>query len=150
MNATQKIFEYQIWHLLSLIFLILAIKLYVSNSPEMLDGSFWGISTNLWFSLAIAIPVFHQLYVWLVWRVELYLRVFSNRLGAKQAFNIYAVGFSFLFISRLITIIFLAISNKNTLHINPIVAYVFAVLITPLIIYVFASLEKYVGSFRYR
>ena len=109
MTTTQKIFEHQIWHLLSLIFLILAIKLYVSSSPEILDGLFWGISTNSWFWLAIATPIIHQIYVWLVWRFELYLRVFSNKFGTKQAFNIYAVGFSFLFISRLITIIFLAI-----------------------------------------
>ena len=143
MTTTQKIFEHQIWHLLSLIFLILAIKLYVSSSPEILDGLFWGISTNSWFWLAIATPIIHQIYVWLVWRFELYLRVFSNKFGTKQAFNIYAVGFSFLFISRLITIIFLAISSKNTLHLNPIIAYVFAALITPLVIYLFYSVKKY-------
>jgi hypothetical protein len=143
MTATKKIFEHQIWHLFSLIFLIFAIKLYLSGNPEILDGSFWGISTNSWFWLAIAIPIIHQIYVWLVWRFELYLRVFSKQFGAKQAFNIYAAGFSFLFISRLITIIFLAISSKNTLHLNPFIAYAFAALITPLVIYLFYSVKKY-------
>jgi len=143
MTATQKVFEYQIWHLFSLILLIFAIKLYVSSSPEILDGSFWGISTSSWFWLAIAIPIIHQIYVWLVWRLELYFRVFSKRLGVKRAFNIYAAGFSFLFISRLITIIFLAISSKNTLQLNPIFAFVFAALITPLVIFLFYSVKKY-------
>ncbi len=143
MTATQKIFEHQIWHLFSLVFLILAVKLYVSSRLVILDGLLWGVSTNLWFWLAMATPIIHQIYVWLVWRFELYLRVFSNKFGTKKAFNIYAVGFSFLFISRLITIIFLAISGKNTLHLNPIIVYVFAALITPLVIYLFYSVKKY-------
>ena len=109
----------------------------------MLDGSFWSIGTSSWFWLAIAIPIIHQIYVWLIWRFELYFRVFSNKLGVKRAFNIYAVGFSFLFISRLITIIFLAISSKNTLQLNPVFAYVFAALITPLVIFLFYSVKKY-------
>ncbi len=143
MTAIQKIFKHQIWHLFSLILLILAIQLYLAGSPEILEGSFWGISTNLWFWLAIAIPIIHQIYVWLVWRFELYQRVFSEKFGVKQAFNIYAVGFSFLFINRLITIILLAISSKNTLHLNPIIAYIFAALITPIVIYLFYSVKKY-------
>ncbi len=143
MTATQKIFEYQIWHLFSLVLLILAIKLYVSGSPDILDGSLWDMSTGSWFWLAIAAPIIHQIYVWLVWRFELYLRLFSNKLGTKKAFNIYTVGFSFLFISRLITIIFLAISSKNTLQLNPVFAYVIAALITPFIIFLFYSVKKY-------
>jgi hypothetical protein len=143
MTITKKIFEYQIWHLVSLVFLILAVQLYVSSRPVILDGALWGISTSLWFWLAIATPISHQVYVWLVWRFELYLRVFSKKFGTKQAFKVYAIGFSFLFISRLITIIFLAISSKNTLHLNPIIAYAFALLITPLVVYLFYSVKKY-------
>ncbi len=143
MTATQKIFEYQIWHLFSLILLIFAIKLYVFSSPDILDGSIWDISTRTWFWFAIAIPIIHQIYVWLVWRIELYLKVFSKKLGVKRAFNIYATGFSFLFISRLITIIFLAISSKNTLQSNPVIAYVFAASITPFVIFLFYSVKKY-------
>jgi len=41
------------------------------------------------------------------------------------------------------TIIILALSSRNTLHLNPIIAYVFAVLITPLVIYLFYSVKKY-------
>ncbi len=143
MVTTKKIFEHQIWHLFSLIFLILAIKLTISTSQEILNGSFLGISTEIWFWLAIATPIIHQIYVWLVWRLELYLRIFSNIFGTKQAFTIYAAGFSILFVCRLITIIFVAISSENTLHINPVIAYVFAALITPPVIYLFYSVKKY-------
>ena len=107
MTATQKIFEYQIWHLFSLILLIFAIKLYVSSSSEILDGSLWAISTSSWFWLAIVIPIIHQIYVWLVWRFELYFRVFSKKLGLKQAFNIYAAGFFFFLLVVLLQLFFL-------------------------------------------
>ncbi len=144
LTAIRKIFKYQIWHLLSLTLLIFTIKLYVYTvSPNILYGSFWNVSTSLWFNLAVIIPIVHQIYVWLVWRLELYLKVFSKLFGVKPAFSIYSVGFSILFVSRLITIIFLAISSRNTLQLNPIIAYAFALLITPFVIFLFYSVKRY-------
>ena len=143
MSTTQKIFRHQIWHLFSLVILIISIKLYVSNSPEILDGAFWGLSTSSWFWLAIAIPIIHQIYVWLVWRIELYQKLFTKRYGLIVAFKFYAIGFSLLFISRLITIIILAYSNKDTLHINPMLSYALALVIAPPVIYLFYSVKKY-------
>ncbi|HEC11871.1 MAG TPA: hypothetical protein ENI80_01220 [Acidiferrobacteraceae bacterium] len=138
-----KILKHQIWHLLSLITLIYAVKLFISRHSELLSGSFWSVNTESWFWVAIAIPVMHQVYVWLVWRFELYQRAFSKRFGVKRSFNIYATGFSLLFVGRLIAISVLAISSKDTLHLNPIVAYIVAALITPFVIYLFYSVEKY-------
>ncbi len=143
MAATNKILKHQIWHLLVLLVLIFAIKFYVSSSSEVLSGSFWNVSTQSWFWLAIAIPVIHQTYVLLIWRFELYQRTFTKRFGVERAFKLYTVGFSSLFVSRLIAIIFLSISNKNTLHFDPIIAYVIAALITPIVIYLFYSVRKY-------
>ena len=143
MTATKKIFRHQIWHLLSIILLIFSIQLYTSNNPEILVGSFWSVSTKSWFWLAIAVPIVHQVYVWLVWRLELYLRAFTKRFGVKRSFKIYAVGFSILFSSRLLIIVILAISNKDTLYFKPITAYIIAALITPFVIYLFYSVKKY-------
>ncbi len=143
MNTSHKIFEHQIWHFFSLIILIFSIKLYISSGPEILDGSFWGLRTNSWFWLAITIPITHQIYVWLVWRLELYQKTFTKRYGLSLAFKIYAIGFSLLFVSRLITIMILAYSNKDTLHINPMLSYALALVITPPVIYLFYSVKKY-------
>lgn len=143
MTTAQKIFKYQIWHLLILILLITTIKLLVGSRPAMLEGVFWGVSVNSWFWLAIATPIIHQIYVWLVWRLELYLRIFSKCFGARRSFNIYAAGFSFLFSGRLLTIILLAIASKNTLQFNPIFVYFLAALITPFVIFLFYSVKKY-------
>jgi hypothetical protein len=143
MNGTKKIFKYQLWHLVSLIVLLLIINLCLGNSSEMLSGSFWRVGTKTWLWVAITVPILHQIYVWLIWRLELYQRIFTKRYGLKQAFNMYEIGFTILFAGRMITIITLAISNKNTLHINPRFAYALAALITPLVIYLFYSVKKY-------
>ena len=143
MTPTQKIFQYQIWHLLSALFLILILQLYVSAKPSVLDGSLWGISTQAWFWLAVVIPVVHQAYVWLVWRLELYRQVFTERWGVRRAFRLYAIGFSILFVGRLIAIIFLAVSSRDTLGISPVIPYALAAVITPLVGYLFYSVKRY-------
>ena len=143
MNETRKIFEYQIWHLISLIAMIFAINSYVTSSSDMLSGRFWGINTTTWFWLAIAIPIIHQVYVWLIWRFELYQRTFTNRYGMQRAFKAYAVGFTLLFASRLIVVVFLALSNKNSLKLDPLIVYFIASLITAVVVYLFYSVKKY-------
>jgi len=142
-NTFNKIFKYQIWHLISLGIFICAIQIYIIENPDIVTGSFWNIRTILWFWLAITVPVVHQTYVLLIWRFELYKRTFSNRFGFKKAFQMYAAGFSLLFVSRLIVISFLALSSKNTLQINPLVAYSIAILITPVVLFLFYSVKKY-------
>jgi len=143
MAATNKIFKGQLWHLLALFILIISIGLYASSSSDIYMGSLWNGSTKLWFWLAIAIPIVHQIYVFLIWRFELYQGIFTNRFGVKKAFYLYAVGFSVLFASRLITIIILSISNKHTLQLNPTIAYILAALITPIVAYLFYSVKVY-------
>ena len=143
MLATTNIFKFQIWHLISLIILLFTINIYVSGNSEVLKGSFLSVGTKYWLWLAIAVPIVHQVYVWLVWRFELYQRTFTQKFGVKRAFNIYATGFSLLFVCRLIAIIILAISSKKSLHLNPEIAYFFATLITAPVIYLFYSVKKY-------
>ncbi len=143
MSTTEKIFKHQIWHLISLLALICAVQIYITNNPGILRGSYWSVSTSLWFWLAIVIPVVHQTYVLLVWRFELYKRIFTTRFGLKKAFQIYAAGFSLLFVSRLVVIVFLAISSKNSLQTNPGIAYVIALLITPVVLFLFYSVKKH-------
>jgi len=119
----KKIFGYQIWNLVSVIILIAVTQKFISINYDTTNGELWGISTKAWFWIAIAIPIFHQVYVWIIWRLELYNNTFTSRYGLQRAFKIYTVGFSFLFICRLIFIIILAISNQGSLSINPLYTY---------------------------
>ncbi len=143
MNSTNKILNHQIWHLISLLVLICILQFYITRNPHILGGSYWNVGTRLWFWLAVAIPIIHQIYVLLIWRFELYKRTFTNRFGLKKAFQIYAAGFSLFFVGRLIVIIFLALSSKNSLQANPIIAYLVALLITPPVLFLFYSVKKY-------
>lgn len=143
MIGANKIFKYQFWHLLILVALLVVIGIVATSSPDVLLGSFWNLSTRFWFWLAIAVPIIHQIYVLLIWRFELYQRTFSKRFGVSKAFRIYSAGFSFLFVSRLIVIIFLSLSSKNTLSIDPAIPYGLIILITPVVIYLFYSVKKF-------
>ncbi|MGB2783501.1 MAG: methyltransferase [Atribacterota bacterium] len=139
----KKIFGYQIWHLVSVIILIAVTQKFISISYDTTNGELWGISTTAWFRIAIAIPIFHQVYVWIIWRLELYNSTFTSRYGVQRAFKIYSAGFSLLFVCRMISIIILAMSNQGSLSVNPLYTYLIAALITPVIIYLFYSVIRY-------
>lgn len=137
------IFRYQIWHLVFVIILITITQLFITNNYDVINGTLWNISTKTWFWIAIAIPILHQVYVWLVWRLELYKNTFTSRYGVRKSFKMYTIGFSLLFSSRLISIIILALSSQNSLLINPYFAYFLVAVITPIVIYLFYSVKKY-------
>ena len=108
-----------------------------------MSGTLWGVSTKKWFWIAIAVPILHQVYVWIIWRLELYKNTFTSSFGVKGAFKFYKIGFAILFVSRLISVIILAVSNKDSLSINPYFIYILAALITPLVIFLFYSVKEY-------
>ncbi len=139
----KEIFRYQFWHLLFIVISIAALQIFITRNGNITNGVLWGISTKTWFWLAIAVPIFHQIYVWIIWRLELYRNTFTSRYGLSKAFKMYVIGFSLLIISRLVFIIILALSNQNSLSIDPLFAYLTAGAITPVIIYLFYSVKKY-------
>lgn len=93
----KKIFKNQIWHLISIIVAVAVLQIITRCDEEIFGGSLFGVSTNIWFWMAILIPIIHQIYVFVVWRLELYTRIFTKKFGLKKAFKIYAVGFSIFF-----------------------------------------------------
>ncbi len=139
----KKIFKNQIWHFMLMVIFIVIIKWGVTLDKEVLNGCLFGINTKFWFWVGIFIPILHQMYVFIIWRFELYTSVFTKKMGLKKAFQTYAIGFTILFVLRLISIILLAYSNKNTLDINPMYSYIVAVFIIPFVIYLFYSVKKY-------
>ena len=142
-SVVKEIFRYQIWHLLFVIIFIAAIQIFITDDSNTMNGTLWGVSTKKWFWIAIGVPILHQVYVWITWRLELYQSTFTSRYGVKNSFKYYKIGFVLLFVSRLISIIILAVSNKDSILINPYFIYILAALITPLVIYLFYSVKKY-------
>jgi len=76
--------------------------------------------------------------------LELFYNSISKVFG-ENGFLFFKIGFAILFVSRLLTIILLAISNANTLQINHIFAYAIASLLFFPCVYLFYSVKKYFG-----
>lgn len=139
----KEIFRYQLWHLLFVAISIAVIQIFITFNGNTMNGIIGDIDTKTWFWIAIVTPILHQIYVWIIWRLELHQNTFTSHYGVSKAFKLYAVGFSILFASRLIFIIILALSNQASLSINPFFAYSIAAVIIPVVIYLFYSVKKY-------
>lgn len=139
-----KILKYQQWHILMVTGLVFLIFFYVKTDTTFLDGEFWGLSTLNWLILTLLVPVLHQVYVLICWRLELHYQGISKRFG-KKGFGLYKIGFAILILSRPATIILLAISNAMSLEMDPIFSYVISGILVLPAIYLAYSVKKYFG-----
>jgi hypothetical protein len=135
-------FEKQAQHYLLLAVLLLGV--YFLAKGDVLAGQLWGIPSQTWLWIAIAVPVLHQVTVALLWRAELYHHKMTKWFGDK-AFSVFQIIFTILFIGRPITLILLAISNRRTLLLNPMFAYALALLLFLPFAYTMYSVFHYFG-----
>jgi hypothetical protein len=138
-------FEKQGWHLFFLANLLAGVVALARG--DMLTGSLWSISTQAWLWIAIAVPVLHQIFVWLFWRLELHHGLITSWFG-ESGFTIYKVGFTILFAVRPISILLLGISNYDTLTCPPALMYAAAVILLIPGIYTMYSVVHYFGMDR--
>ena len=143
----KKLFQNQLSHFVFLLISFWAIAFICDNYPVYLAGELWGVSTKCWLYIAIGSPIIHQIYVLVCWRLELYSQTISKTFGDK-GFVLYKVGFAVLILSRPITLTLLAISNTNTLSLNPYVSYLIAMLLSIPSAYLFYSVKKIFGMDR--
>jgi hypothetical protein len=137
-----NLFEKQIYHWVATI--LLAFCVYVLADGAALAGQFAGISSEAWLWISLTVPILHQVYVWIIWRTQLKYSLISRMFG-ENGFNIYAAGFTALFVSRLLSIIILSISNRNSIALNPLFSYVLSCLFLMLSAYLFYSVRVYFG-----
>lgn len=130
------------WHFLSLAVLLAGVTFLARG--DLLAGQLWGISAQAWFWFSIAVPVAHQIIVGVIWRGQLYHNWMTNAFG-EQGFFVYKIIFTILFVARPISIILLGISSRNTLPLNPILAYVLAVILFIPAAYGMYSVVHYFG-----
>jgi len=142
-----KLLKYQQWHFLLLLLLLVGMYFYVNADTSILRGESMGINTTTWFYLAILCPIIHQIYVLVCWRLELFYNSISKTFGVL-GFKLFKIGFAILFVSRLLTIIMVALSSTNTLNINKTLAYLLAFILFIPSVYLFYSVKKYFGSDR--
>ncbi len=113
-------FEKQGWHIFLLVLLLIGVLALAQN--DVLTGQLWGIRTQVWLWIAVAVPVAHQVIVGVIWRGQLYHNWMKKAFGEK-GFLVYKIIFTIFFVARPISLILLAVSNRNTLLLNPILAY---------------------------
>ena len=139
-----KVFKYQHWHLLLLLILLGGLYYVVTTDASLLKGELWGIPTSYWFVITLLVPILHQVYVLICWRLELHYQSITKVFG-KNGFKRYKIGFAVLILSRPVTIILLAIANANTLTINTVLAYVLSGILLIPALYLAYSLQTYFG-----
>lgn len=116
----------------------------LTRLQEFAAGQLWGAGAAIWFWIAVALAVAHQVYVWICWRMELHGAWLSRWLGPR-AFTIYAAGFAVLGVSRAVAVFLVAIANRNTLPFDPTVLRVLAVIVLLPALYLFFSVHRYFG-----
>ncbi len=136
-----KFFEWQATHL-SILLLLLTVLIMTSVLPTVSDGSYLGISTNVWFWLSIFASIAHQMYVWIMWRLELYAKALSKRFN--NPFLLFTVFFRLLGFSRFL-IVPLAIANQGTINLNLFLQWGLPALFFLLAGYLFYSVVRWFG-----
>ena len=143
MSKTHLIFEKQWLHALFLT-VLLTLMFLVSSYDEVRAGQLWGVTTPIWFWLAIGLAIAHQIYVWFCWRIQLHTSWLTRTFG-ELGFTLYAFGFSLLGIMRVVVVFIVAISNQQTLPANIIALKLVAVILFVPAAYLFYSVKRYFG-----
>ena len=143
MSQSQLIFEKQ-WLHASLLAGLLAGMVLFTGYDGVRTGQLWGITTTVWFWLAIGLAITHQIYVWFCWRIQLHASWLTGTLGSL-GFPLYAVGFSVLGISRIVFVFIVAISNRGTLPADAVALKFLAVIMLIPAAYLFYSVKRYFG-----
>lgn len=143
MADVRVMFEKQAVHLSVLVALLVGVG-WVQRGAVYRQGSCLGISTTVWLWWSIALPILHQVWVVVCWRLELHHQWLSQKLG-DGGFRIYAIGFALLSAGRFLTLVPLAIANQNTVPVDRRVLEVVAIVIAVPTVYLFYSVARYFG-----
>ena len=133
-----------IWYVNLSIFLAITVFYISFNAPSFLIGSYWQIESKYWIYLALFIPIVHQLYVAIVWHLQLNYKSISNLFG-KQGFLVYKIVFLLLLALNLVSITILSLSNCNSIELSSLTKLILSSVLLTAAAYLWYSLIKYFG-----
>jgi len=122
-------------HFACIAVLLMLVYLLWRNLGAPLSVLFWS---------AVAIPVVHQIYVWLAWRLELRHAAVSKTIGL----NAYVALFFVLFAARFLSLITLGWADRGSLGLSNELIVVLSLLLTLPGIYAMYSVTRYFGMIR--
>lgn len=96
------------------------------------------------FWLTISVPIVHQIFVWLTWRMELKSRAVSNSIGFKA----YLVVFFLLLIGRPLTLFLLARIDQGSLGMENLPRTIISVALFVPAMYTMYSVKRYFSFMR--
>ncbi len=143
MSTKRLIFEHQLAHL-GWLLMLLAGMFGASRIEAFSEGTFLGVSTDLWVVFTVANAIVHQGFVWFCWRTEMHASLLTRHLG-DAAFQAYMLVFTVLILARPVLITALAISNAGSLPSNPWIMRATAVLMLLPGVYLIYSIKRYFG-----
>ncbi len=133
-------------HLLLLIILLVGAFLLV-DSNQLGKRQVLGVGVQVWFVVSLAVPIVHQVYVWLAWRSELCFGTITKRLGS-HAFVIYQTVFMVFLLARPVSITLLAIADHDSIDLSIQARVVICVILGLPAVYTFHSVVRYFGMAR--
>jgi len=125
----------QALHFVSLGVLLIVLSALWSTLGRPFPTFFWA---------AAMVPIAHQLFVWVAWRLELRSSLTSNQIG----FNGYLAFFFMLFCGRFVTLIVLAWLDRDILNQHPNVQVFLATALAIPGLYAVYSVKRYFGLAR--
>jgi hypothetical protein len=134
-RALSLIWVGQPMHFISLTGLIVITAMAWSYMGRPFPIAFW---------TAVALPIVHQVFVWLAWRLELRCAGTSGSLG----FHGYLVVFFVLFFARFLSLGFLAWVDRGSMNLSPITTIILTVLFCLPGLYAGYSVGRYFGMAR--
>lgn len=138
-----KVFEKQGWHLAGVAVLLVGVWL-AAGVEGVLSGKLWEIGTPVWLWTAVLLGVGHQVYVMLVWRLELHYKWVSSKFGEK-GFSYYGAIFLFFLIGRPLAALAVGIANSGSLPGNRAVFTLAGVILLGPVGVAMHSVLKYFG-----
>lgn len=96
------------------------------------------------FWIAVACPIFHQVFVWLAWRLELRSSAITGSIG----FRVYVLLFFVLFASRFLSLIILAWEDQGSLELPILPRIIVTMMFLAVGIYTMYSVKRYFGLVR--
>ncbi len=139
-------FKGQLLHAVLLVGL-LVVALLLVDFQQLHDSEWFGVTSYVWFLIALATPIVHQLYVWLVWRSELCFGAVTRRFG-RRGFLVYQAVFMVLLLCRPLSFLLLAISDHDTLAIGVPARVLMSVVLVVPALYTLYSVVRYFGITR--
>jgi hypothetical protein len=132
-------------HLLFLIFMVPAVL--ALGKPPAGNQLLFGLDGMAWFRLGVAVPVAHQVVVWLGFRGQLCFRIFTRLFGRL---DIAAWGLVFLplLVLRVISLVGSGLTDRGSLGLNRAVAVPAGLALLGLAFYTLWSVFRYFGLAR--